>query len=184
MFTRVPWEVTGGYLEGNYNMGGSRPEEVISHNVKQVASAPSMVLKAEDVQRGDFGKAMNYVKEGLDHNLGVSGKGLGGQFSKGMQRLNEGLSHNMEQLGKGLHNLVHGEGSSGDDGNNSVTQRDTSAFAQSKKPRKKKKGLLALNTPSAKKARFKAGKRRFRVRPTGRTGVNVAGGNKSSVGTK
>ena len=71
-----------------------------------------------------------------------------------------------------------------DDGDTSVSQRDTSAFAQSKKPRKKKKGLLTLNTPSAKASRFRAGKRRFRVRPTGGTGVNVAGGKKSSVGTK
>ena len=177
MFTRVPWEVTGGYLEGNYNMGGARPEEVISHNVKQVANAPTM-LDAGDVSRSDFGKAMNYIQEGLDHNLGVSGKGLGGQFSKGMQRLNEGISHNISQIGKGLNTLVHGEGDKGDSDTGGVTRRDTSAFAQSKKPRKKKKGLLALQTPSAKAARFRAGKRRFRVRPTGKTGVST--GTKSS----
>lgn len=75
-------------------------------------------------------------------------------------------------------------GGGGPDDPPPVEQRDTSAFAQSKKPRKKKKGLLALNTPSAKKARFKAGKRRFRVRPTGKTGVSVAGSSNSSVGTK
>ena len=75
-------------------------------------------------------------------------------------------------------------GGGGSDDPDTVEQRDTSAFAQSKKPRKKKKGLLALNTPSAKKSRFKAGKRRFRVRPTGKTGVSVAGSSNSSVGTK
>lgn len=173
-------EEIGIYSGETYNMCGSdsRPEEVISHNIKQVANAPSMVLKAEDVQRGDFGKAMNYVQKGLEHNIGVSGGGLGGQFSKGMQRLNEGFSHNMEQFGKGLHTLVHGEGDKGDSDTGGVTRRDTSAFAQSKKPRKKKKGLLALQTPSAKAARFRAGKRRFRVRPTGKTGVST--GTKSS----
>ena len=151
MFTRVPWEVTGGYLEGNYNMGGKRPETFVSDNTIS-------------------------LREGLDHNLGEPG--LGGALTAGATRINEGISHNVEQLGKGLHTLIHGEGDKGGDDDTSVTQRDTSAFAQSKKPRKKRKGLLALQTPSAKASRFRAGKRRFRVRPTGKTGVNT--GAKSS----
>ena len=170
-------EEIGIYSGETYNMCGSKANEAIHHNIKQVANAPT-VLKAEDVSRSDFGKAMNYISEGLEHNIGVSGGGLGGQFSKGMQRLNEGIRHNVDQFGKGLHTLVHGEGDSGDSDTGGVTRRDTSAFAQSKKPRKKKKGLLALQTPSAKAARFRAGKRRFRVRPTGKTGVST--GTKSS----
>ena len=75
-------------------------------------------------------------------------------------------------------------GGGGPDAPDTVEQKDTSAFAQSKKPRKKKKGLLALQTPSAKASKFRAGKRRFRVRPTGKTGVSVAGSSNSSVGTK
>ena len=106
------------------------------------------------------------------------------QFEAGKQRLNyeltegnlspQALSHFISQPGKYLHERLHGSlsGSGGDD-DTSVTQRDTSAFAQSKKPRKKRKGLLALQTPSAKASRFRAGKRRFRVRPTGKTGVNT-----------
>ena len=89
----------------------------------------------------------------------------------------QALSHFISQPGKYLHNQIHGGPKGGDD-DTSVTQRDTSAFAQSKKPRKKRKGLLALQTPSAKASRFRAGKRRFRVRPTGKTGVNT--GAKSS----
>jgi len=167
-------------------MGGARPEEGINHAINEATKPITMSsINAKDLSKSDLGKGLSFTKEVLDHNLGVSGGGVGGQIAKGMERLNEGITHNINEFGKGLHNLVHGEGNSGNNNNNnSVTQRDTSAFAQSKKPRKKKKGLLALNTPSAKKARFKAGKRRFRVRPTGKTGVNVAGGNKSSVGTK
>ena len=179
-------EEIGIYSGETYNMCGSAKKlsSGISHNIKQVANAPTM-LEAPDMSKTDFGKGMNYIQSVLDHNIGVSGKGLGGEFSKGMQRLNEGIRHNVTQLGKGLHHLVHGEGDKGGDSDTGgITRRDSSAFAQSKKPRKKKKGLLALQTPSAKKARFKAGKRRFRVRPTGKTGVNVSGGKKSSVSTK
>ena len=57
-------------------------------------------------------------------------------------------------------------------------------YGQEGKKKKKKKGLLALSTPSAQAGRFRSGKRRFRVRPTGATGVNVAGsGGGSTVGT-
>lgn len=90
----------------------------------------------------------------------------------------QALSHFISQPGKYLHERLHGGGGGSGDDDTSVTQRDTSAFAQSKKPRKKRKGLLALQTPSAKASRFRAGKRRFRVRPTGKTGVNT--GAKSS----
>ena len=141
-------------------------------------------IYAKDLSKSDLGKGLSYSKDVLDHHLNPSGKGLGGQIGAGMQRLNEGTTHTLNQLSQGLHTLIHGEGDKGDDDDTSITQRDTSAFAQSKRPRKKKKGLLALQTPSAKASRFRAGKRRFRVRPTGATGVNVAGGNKSSVGTK
>ena len=57
-------------------------------------------------------------------------------------------------------------------------------YGQEGKKKKKKKGLLALSTPSAQAGRFRSGKRRFRVRPTGATGVNVGGtGGGSTVGT-
>ena len=179
MFTRVPWEVTGGYLEGNYNMGGARPEEGISHAINEATKPITMSsINAEDFSRSDLGKGFSYSRDVLDHHLNPTGKGIGGQLGEGMRRINEGLSHNLDQFGKGLHTLVHGEGDSGDSDTPGVTRRDSSAFAQSKKPRKKKKGLLALQTPSAKAARFRAGKRRFRVRPTGKTGVST--GTKSS----
>ena len=139
------------------------------------------------------GKAADYV-----------GQRISGGDSKHYENMGKDLDENWgdkwdEQAGDdaGISNLIdntYGKldryitgqlwGSGGSDDPPPVEQRDTSAFAQSKKPRKKKKGLLALSTPSAKKARFKAGKRRFRVRPTGKTGVSVAGSSNSSVGTK
>ena len=139
------------------------------------------------------GKAADYV-----------GQRISGGDSKHYENMGKDLDENWgdkwdEQAGDdaGISNLIDNTywkldryitgqlwGSGGSDDPPPVEQRDTSAFAQSKKPRKKKKGLLALNTPSAKKARFKAGKRRFRVRPTGKTGVSVAGSSNSSVGTK
>ena len=174
-------EEIGIYSGETYNMCGTnaRPEEGISHAIKEVTKPITMSsINAEDFSRSDLGKGLTYSREVLDHHLNPSGKGIGGQIGEGMRRINEGLSHNLDQFGKGLHTLVHGEGDSGDSDTGGVTRRDSSAFAQSKKPRKKKKGLLALQTPSAKAARFRAGKRRFRVRPTGKTGVNT--GAKSS----
>lgn len=176
MFTRVPWEVTGGYLEGNYNMGGGAGKAV-DEATKYLSD------------RTGVGTHTNLESQGkkLDkHILGQTN--IDEQIEAGKQKLNyeltegnlspQALSHFISQPGKYLHNQIHGGGGGGGDDDTSVTQRDTSAFAQSKKPRKKKKGLLALQTPSAKAARFRAGKRRFRVRPTGKTGVNT--GAKSS----
>ena len=171
MFTRVPWEVTGGYLEGNYNMGGS---------AKAVGKATDYV--AERAIGSAWDKQGEKAGAKLDKKASDS-TNIDEQFEKGKQNFNANLqaipeiiSHNISQPGKYLHNQLHGGGGGGDDGDTSVTQRDTSAFAQSKKPRKKKKGLLALQTPSAKASRFRAGKRKFRVRPTGKTGVNTGTG--------
>ena len=95
-------------------------------------------------------------------------------FNRNLNELPAGIAHTIAQPGNYLYERFHGSmNKGGDDDDTSVTQRDTSAFAQSKKPRKKRKGLLALQTPSAKASRFRAGKRRFRVRPTGKTGVNT-----------
>jgi hypothetical protein len=153
-------------------MGGARPEEGISHAINEATKPITMSsINAKDLSKSDLGKGLSYSKDVLDHHLSPSRKGLGGQIGEGMRRINEGLTHNLNELGKGLHTLVHGEGDSGDSDTPGVTRR--SAFGQSKKPRKKKKGLLALQTPSAKAARFRAGKRRFRVRPTGKTGVST-----------
>tara|TARA_Y100001938_G_scaffold151197_1_gene247265 strand:+ start:1304 stop:1756 length:453 start_codon:yes stop_codon:yes gene_type:complete len=149
--------VTGGYLEGNYNMGGS---------TRTGTKLPSMQ---------DLKDATN-IDEQIDAARETGARAL--------EELPAGISHNLAQPGNYLFERFHGSmNKGGDDDDNSVTQRDTSAFAQSKRPRKKRKGLLALQTPSAKASRFRAGKRKFRVRPTGKTGVNVAGSNKSSVGT-
>jgi len=175
MFTRVPWEVTGGYLEGNYNMGGS---------AKAVGKAADYVG-----QRIVGGDSKHYEKMGDKADKHIADQtNIDEQFEAGKQKLNyeltegnlspQALSHFISQPGKYLHNQIHGGGGDSGDDDTSVTQRDTSAFAQSKKPRKKKKGLLALQTPSAKASRFRAGKRRFRVRPTGKTGVST--GTKSS----
>ena len=181
MFTRVPWEVTGGYLEGNYNMGGSGQ-----------ATGKALDYVGQRVVGGDSKHYENMGKKADKH--ASDSTNIDEQFEAGKQKFNyeltegnlspQALSHFISQPGKYLHERMHGGDKGGDDNDTSVTQRDTSAFAQSKKPRKKRKGLLALQTPSAKASRFRAGKRRFRVRPTGKTGVNVAGGNKSSVGTK
>lgn len=182
MFTRVPWEVTGGYLEGNYNMGGSGGEK----------TGQALDYIGQRIQGGgsthyeDMGKKLDTK---LDESTNIDEQ-FNAAREKANYELTEGnlspqaFSHFISQPGKYLHERMHGGDKGGGDDDNSITQRDTSAFAQSKRPRKKKKGLLALQTPSAKASRFRAGKRRFRVRPTGKTGVNVAGGNKSSVGTK
>lgn len=169
MFTRVPWEVTGGYLEGNYNMGGSGGEK----------TGQALDYLGRRIQGGD---STHYEDMGKKADKDASDStNIDEQFEKGKQNFNTNLEaipgildHNFKQPGNYLYERFHGSmNKGGDDDDTSVTQRDTSAFAQSKKPRKKRKGLLALQTPSAKASRFRAGKRRFRVRPTGKTGVNT-----------
>ena len=180
MFTRVPWEVTGGYLEGNYNMGGSAGEktgQAFDYIGQRIQGGGS-------THYGDMGKKLD-TKLDESTNIDEQFNAARETGARALEELPGGISHNLAQPGNYLFERLHGSMNKGDgDDDNSITQRDTSAFAQSKRPRKKKKGLLALQTPSAKASRFRAGKRRFRVRPTGKTGVNVAGGNKSSVGTK
>ena len=169
MFTRVPWEVTGGYLEGNYNMGGS---------AKAVGKATDYLAEraigsAWDKQGEKAGAKLD-KKASDSTNIDEQFEAAKGTFNRRLEELPAGISHAIAQPGNYLYERFHGSmNKGGGDDDTSVTQRDTSAFAQSKKPRKKRKGLLALQTPSAKASRFRAGKRRFRVRPTGKTGVNT-----------
>ena len=179
MFTKVPWEVIGGYLEGNYNMGGSGGEktgQALDYIGKRIQGGDSTHYE-------DQGKNLD-TKLDESTNIDEQWNAARGTGARALEAIPGIIDHNIKQPGNYLYERVHGSMNKGGEDDDSVTQRDTSAFAQSKKPRKKKKGLLALNTPSAKKARFKAGKRRFRVRPTGKTGVSVAGSSNSSVGTK
>lgn len=173
MFTRVPWEVTGGYLEGNYNMGGGG--QATGKALDYVGNRLGMGSGTTNEEAGKkFDKSVA-DKTNIDEQFEAGKK----EFNKGLEELPAAISHNLAQPGNYLYERFHGSmNKGGGDDDTSVTQRDTSAFAQSKKPRKKRKGLLALQTPSAKASRFRAGKRRFRVRPTGKTGVNT--GAKSS----
>ena len=141
-----------------------------------MGGAAKAVGKAADYtgQRIVGGDSKHYENMGkdLDENLGDKWDKQAGDDPVGKL-----LDNTVGKLDRYITGQLWGSGGSSDD-DTSVTQRDTSAFAQSKKPRKKRKGLLALQTPSAKASRFRAGKRRFRVRPTGKTGVNT--GAKSS----
>lgn len=188
MFTRVPWEVTGGYLEGNYNMGGA-----VGHQVDEVTKA---VNTASGGRTGQTDIKSQEIK-GYEHNANELDK-----IRTGETRLNEenafkvfgdGVIHAIDEVGNFAMGDPRGYNKRQQQKREQQKAQEEAALAakaagqtygQEGKKKKKKKGLLALSTPSAQAGRFRSGKRRFRVRPTGATGVNVAGsGGGSTVGT-
>ena len=187
MFTKAPWEVTGGYLEGNYNMGGTA--EGVGHNVDELTKA---------VNTGSGGRTgqTDLKSQGRDidiHNQRELGKIQSGETTiseeNAFKVFGDGVIHAINEAG----NFVRGYNKEQERKAQERKAQEEAALAakaagqtygQEGKKKKKKKGLLALSTPSAQAGRFRSGKRRFRVRPTGATGVNVAGSSGgSTVGT-
>ncbi len=179
MFTKAPWEVIGGCLEGNYNMGGSTTYEVPSMqdiadqtNIDEQATAGFRHSRNElgKIQSGETRPNMSGFQEVVnivDHNLGEVTNFLAGDPRGYNKRQQQKREQQKAQEEAALAAKAAGQ-----------------TYGQEGKKKKKKKGLLALSTPSAQAGRFRSGKRRFRVRPTGATGVNVAGsGGGSTVGT-
>lgn len=188
MFTKAPWEVIGGYLEGNYNMGGA------------VAKVADETTKAINTASGGKTGQTNLVEQNKkmeEHNLGELEKIRTGETRPGEKNalavFGEGVIHGVNEVGNFLAGDPRGYNKKQQAKQEAKEAAEKAALAakaagqtygQEGKKKKKKKGLLALSTPSAQAGRFRSGKRRFRVRPTGATGVNVAGsGGGSTVGT-
>ena len=182
MFTKAPWEVTGGYLEGNYNMGGS---------TRTGTKLPSM----QDI--ADQTNIDEQVTAGYRHNRNELGKIQSGETRPGEKNalavFGEGVVHGINEVTNFIAGDPRGYNKKQQEAREAKEAAEKAALAakaagqtygQEGKKKKKKKGLLALSTPSAQAGRFRSGKRRFRVRPTGATGVNVAGSSGgSTVGT-
>ena len=174
--------VIGDYLEGNYiNMGGAAKS--VGHEIDKFTRT------ATGGQGG--GTNLESQGEGFDKSAHESGKWLQkGPGSKGaFTAIGEGISGAIDETT----NILAGDPRGRDEATRRLAEMDKrnrelaaaanaakSAYGQDKGKKKKKKGLLSLNTPSAKSARFRSGKRRFRVSPTG---VSVAGSGGASVGT-
>ena len=191
MFTKAPWEVTGGYLEGNYNMGGTA--EGVGHNVDELTKA---------VNTGSGGRTgqTDLKSQGRDidiHNQRELGKIQSGETTiseeNAFKVFGDGVIHAINEAGnfvmgdpRGYNKKVAQEREAKEAAEKAALAAKAAGqtYGQEGKKKKKKKGLLALSTPSAQAGRFRSGKRRFRVRPTGATGVNVAGSSGgSTVGT-
>ena len=188
----------GNYLEGNYDMGGG-VGKVVDETTKIVDKASGDRLGHTDLEsqgkkidkhyldqtnvddqlQGGMRHAHDKIMEGpgeenvfkatfdiadhwLDEGLNVLAGDPRGQNRAARQKKQQ--QQQMQDLQDKL---------------NAASQ----SYGQDKAKKKKKKGLLAMNTPSAKASRFRSGKRRFRVRPGSATGVNVAGSGGSTVGT-
>lgn len=183
MFTRAPWEVTGGYLEGNYNMGGAG-----AGGGKLLDEAGKIVTGGDSTHYEDMGKGLD-KKAGDEFETLKRGPGDKNAFNEGMRM----IMRNVDEVGNFIANDPRGHNRRLEQKRQRQKEAEEAALAakaagqtygQEGKKKKKKKGLLALSTPSAQAGRFRSGKRRFRVRPTGATGVNVAGsGGGSTVGT-
>ena len=180
MFTKAPWEVIGGYLEGNCNMGGSTTYEV-----------PSMQDIADQTNIDEQATA------GFRHSRNELGKIQSGETRPSEENafkvFGDGVIHAIDEVGnfamgdpRGYNKKVAQQREAKEAAEKAALAAKAAGqtYGQEGKKKKKKKGLLALSTPSAQAGRFRSGKRRFRVRPTGATGVNVAGsGGGSTVGT-
>lgn len=175
--------VIGDYLEGNYiNMGGAAKS--VGHEIDKFTHT------ATGGKGG--GTSLESQGEGFDESAHESGKWL---------RRGPGSKSAFNAIGEGIFGAIDETTNvlAGDPrGRNEAARRQAemdkrnrelaaaanaakSAYGQDKgKKKKPKKGLLSLHTPSAKSARFRSGKRRFRVSPTG---VSVAGSGGASVGT-
>ena len=171
----------GNYLEGNYDMGGA-----VGHQVDEFTKA---------VNTGSGGRTgqtdiKSQEKKGWEHNANEWEK-----IKTGETRPNEnnalavfakGVTHAIDETSNFLAGDPRGYNREQQRKRDAKAQaeamanRTTGAFAQDNPKKKKKKGLLAMNTPSAKASRFRSGKRRFRVRPGSGTGVNVGGASGSA----
>ena len=172
----------GNYLEGDYNMGGA---------AKQVGKGVDYVANLG----GSGDKHYEKMGEKADRKAGDEfetlkrGPGDKNAFNEGMRM----IMRNVDEVSNFIANDPRGHNRRLKQKRQRQKEAEEAALAakaagqtygQEGKKKKKKKGLLALSTPSAQAGRFRSGKRRFRVRPTGATGVNVAGsGGGSTVGT-
>ena len=173
----------GNYLEENYNMGGA---------LKKVGEGADYLN-----QRVSGGDSKHY------ENMGAAGDDSAHQASEYIQRgpgeenaikaSFDILDHWIDETTNFLHKDPRGQNRAQEQKRAHEEQMQdlqdklnaaSQTYGQDKAKKKKKKGLLAMNTPSAKASRFRSGKRRFRVRPGNATGVNVGGASGSaSVGT-
>jgi len=187
----------GNYLEGNYNMGGG-VGKVVDETTKYVSDRTGLgthtdlesqgkkidkhyldQTNVDDQIQGGMRHAHDEVMKGPGdkHALAVAGDWVthwideGSNFLAGDPRGQNRAARQKKQQQQQMQDLQ--------DKLNAASQ----SYGQDKAKKKKKKGLLAMNTPSAKASRFRSGKRRFRVRPGSGTGVNVAGSGGSTVGT-
>ena len=189
----------GNYLEGNYDMGGG-VGKVVDETTKFVDKASGDRLGHTDLESQGRKIDKHYADQtNVDEQLRAGTGKIQEEMMKG-----PGEKHALWAVGKmGEHwineasNFLAGDPRGHNRKQEQKRQQQkqmqdlqdklnaaSQSYGQDKAKKKKKKGLLAMNTPSAKASRFRSGKRRFRVRPGSATGVNVGGASGSaSVGT-
>jgi len=188
----------GNYLEGNYNMG-SAAAQVVDETTKAINTGSGGRTGQTNLKpQGRYFDKQIADKTSLDENLRSAGTQTHDFIMKGpgeknaLSETTKLVQHWLDETSNILSGDTRGKNRAARNKKKYDQQiqdlqdklnASSQSYGQDKGKKKKKKGLLAMNTPSAKASRFRSGKRRFRVKPGSGTGVNVAGSGGSTVGT-